>query len=41
MVVQLVIAVETEPAESAFWVSLESALIDSTRMVVTKLFMLA
>jgi hypothetical protein len=41
MVVQLVIAVETEPTESALWVSLESALVNSTRIVIAKLFMLA
>jgi hypothetical protein len=41
MVVQLVIAVETEPAESALWVTFESTLVYSTWMVVAKLFMLA
>jgi hypothetical protein len=41
MVVQLIISVETKPTESALRMSLESALVNSPRMVVAKLFMLA
>ena len=41
MSIKLVLAIEALSTESALWVALEPALIDSTRIVVAELFMLS